>query len=452
MGAFLSAVWGGYVCVSFPLPPASRRQFGFCVSSRRPCSTLLGDARADWWLICRFGHATRGWHRRRSRRGLRSTLNLRHWAHRGLTGSGSGLEARRGARSPDGVDPKGGGRVLRTGTDPAPGLRPRRACVTERAPIVTTSAPPSRRRSSTRSRSLRCRRPREIVPLPPLPGFGLHKPPKARCRYFHGTLLLAFRLVNTTFRSVSDGRRPLPLPRDRRPSSLAHSLDGITFPRPGAWTGRSPSCSPRGRCAGSTSFLRHGALLSGALLALRRRPVRGIQLQGGSERDSELLAVVELSDRLDPGEGSFHKTRSCLDLLHGAASPRPSTRGRDRRCDVRLVRICERRRRHRGSRPESARCCCRYSSPSSHRRTAASEPSCAGQREGDCALLCSFASWPTAWIPDPTRQPRPPWVWAAFWIRPVAVSGSAASEDASFDCQTSPPSPLLRTRRGAFSF
>ena len=61
------------------------------------------------------------------------------------------------------------------------------------------------------------------------------------------------------------------------------------------------------------SLSRHGALLAGALLAIRRRLVRRIQLQRGSESDSELLADVQLTDDLNPVAG-LATTRMRLDL------------------------------------------------------------------------------------------------------------------------------------------
>ena len=59
------------------------------------------------------------------------------------------------------------------------------------------------------------------------------------------------------------------------------------------------------------------------------------------------------------------------------------------------------------------------------------------------------ASWPMAWIPLPgvQRQSPPRLTWLAFCLSPFRFP-AFADELTLFDCETSPPSPELRTRTG----
>jgi len=70
---------------------------------------------------------------------------------------------------------------------------------------------------------------------------------------------------------------------------------------------------------------------------------------------------------------------------------------------------------------------------------AASEP---------CSVpACWFASWMAS-----APQPQPPaWDWDAPWVVPARLP-AVADDDASFDCDTEPPSPGLRTRIETFEF
>src|SRR5207342_1361866 len=63
------------------------------------------------------------------------------------------------------------------------------------------------------------------------------------------------------------------------------------------------------------------------------------------------------------------------------------------------------------------------------------------------AALCSLsADWPISWVPPP-----PAWFWLADCAVPFRLP-AAAFEDATFDCETEPLLPGLRTRTEMFSF
>ena len=73
--------------------------------------------------------------------------------------------------------------------------------------------------------------------------------------------------------------------------------------------------------------------------------------------------------------------------------------------------------------------------------------------ESATALCLFLASWPMAWIPVP-QQSLPselPCSWSACCSVQLTFP-AVAFDDAMFSCVTSPPSPLLSTRTGAFSF
>ena len=69
------------------------------------------------------------------------------------------------------------------------------------------------------------------------------------------------------------------------------------------------------------------------------------------------------------------------------------------------------------------------------------------------AAACAFcADWPMTCVPEPPHpQERPAWVWPADCSVPFRLP-AAAFEDATFDCDTEPLFPGLRTRTEMFSF